>query len=190
MSSRTGATDRDERWFEDLYRSHHGAVLTYARRRVDDPDDIVAEVFSTAWRSRDRIPDPALPWLYRTASNHLLHAYRAQGRRARLSERAADSVTTAPDLADTVAARMDTSTRVRQALDRLSPDDRELLRLLAWEELAREQVAYILGCSSTTLRVRLRRARVRFAAHLDDLDATPDDQAMRPARPSTQETMP
>jgi RNA polymerase sigma-70 factor, ECF subfamily len=162
---------RDEVWFDDLYRANHGAVLAYARRRVNDPDDVVAEVFATAWRSRDRVPAPPLPWLYRTAGNHILHAYRAQGRRERLSVRAAELDTVAPDPADTVAARLDTSRRVEGALERLSAADRELLRLHAWEDLAHEQLAYVLGCSTATLRVRLRRARVRFAAHLDDLDA-------------------
>ena len=188
MQHRHGVvSDRDERWFEDFYRSHHGAVLAYARRRVVDADDVVAEVFSTAWRARERIPEPALPWLYRTASNHVLHVYRAQGRREQLSDRVADAATTVPDPADSIAARLDTSAQVRRALGRLSPDDQELLRLLAWEGLSRDQIAYVVGCSAATLRVRLRRARVRFAAQLDDLDASVD-RSSRPSRLAAKET--
>ncbi|WP_375502845.1 RNA polymerase sigma factor [uncultured Jatrophihabitans sp.] len=117
-----GQPARDEVWFEQLYRTHHGAVLAYARRRVADADDVVAEVFSAAWRSRDRVPEPPLPWLYRTAANHVLHAHRARGRRDRLSVRATqlDTSASATDPADGVVARLDTSRRVESAFDRLS----------------------------------------------------------------------
>ncbi len=177
----------DEAWFEDLYRTQHGAVLAYARRRVADPDDVVAEVFSAAWRSRDRLPDPPLPWLYRTASNHILHAHRAEGRRERLAVRAAAIVAPAADLADGVAVRLDASRQVERALQRLSVTDRELLRLRVWEDLPYEQIAYVLGCSTPTLRVRLRRARARFAEHLQDLDTRPDENGRSVLTP-TQET--
>ena len=60
----------DAAWFEDLYRTHHPAVLRYAVRRVgpDDADDVVSEVFATAWRRRTAVGEPPLPWLYRAAA--------------------------------------------------------------------------------------------------------------------------
>ncbi len=188
MAPRQSFSERDEAWFEAVYRAHHGALLAYARRRVDDPDDVVSEVFSTAWRSRDRVPDPPLPWLYRTASNYVLHARRADGRRARLHIRASVLATAAPDHAEAVAGRVDTTNRVIGALDCLSAGDRELLRLVAWEELPHEQIAYVLGCSTTALRVRLHRARRRFAAHLDELDRLAGGQANRSISSPSQET--
>lgn len=175
---------RDALWFEELFRTHHAAVLAYARRRVDDADDVVAEVFATAWRSREDVPDAALPWLYRTAANHLMHAYRAKARRARLDQRAAQPAVTQPDPVDAIDARLDASRRVQAALKRLSPADRELLTLLAWEELDRQEIARVVGCSVPTLRVRLRRARVRFAAHLDDLGRPTRDDVIHIVHPN------
>ena len=38
------------------------------RAARSDADDLTADVFATAWRRRDDIPEGAeLPWLYRTA---------------------------------------------------------------------------------------------------------------------------
>jgi RNA polymerase sigma-70 factor, ECF subfamily len=79
-----GDPPRGAAWFEQLFRDHHRDVLAYARRRVPgDADDVVAEVFAVAWRRRDDVPPEPLPWLYRTAANHILHARRGDARRSR-----------------------------------------------------------------------------------------------------------
>jgi DNA-directed RNA polymerase specialized sigma24 family protein len=45
--------------------------------------------------------------------------------------------------------------------------DRELLALAGWEGLDPGQIAAVLGCSRNAARIRLHRARRRFAAELD-----------------------
>ncbi|MGB7980070.1 MAG: sigma factor, partial [Candidatus Nanopelagicales bacterium] len=83
---------RDQTWLTDLFGRHSGAVLAYARRRVDsaeDAEDVVVEVFATAWRRRDVVPEEALPWLYATAGNVIAHVIRSGARRTRLGARLA-----------------------------------------------------------------------------------------------------
>jgi RNA polymerase sigma-70 factor (ECF subfamily) len=162
----TAEPERDRAWLESLFARHHVAVLAYARRRVppDDAEDVLAEVFTSAWQHRERVPDPALPWLYRTASHHVLHAQRGRGRSTRLRERLqAQPAAHVRDHADAVAAQLDDSARVTGALAALSPKDAEVLRLATWEELGTDELAYVLGCSPTAAKVRLHRARRRFA---------------------------
>jgi DNA-directed RNA polymerase specialized sigma24 family protein len=55
---------------------------------------------------------------------------------------------------------------VRSALARLPEGDRELLTLIAWEGLTRDELSVALGCTRATARVRLHRARRRFAEAL------------------------
>ena len=63
-------------WFADVFRRHATAVHRYFARRAHpgEVDDLTAEVFATAWRRRDDVPDGLeLAWLYRTAGYLLAH---------------------------------------------------------------------------------------------------------------------
>ena len=168
---------RDRAWLEALFAAHARAVVAYAARRVQpsEVDDVLAEVFTAAWQHRERVPDPALPWLYRTASHVVLHAWRSRGRADRLAARLqAEPARHVDDHADRVAASLDDSARVLTALAALTPRDAEVLRLAAWEELDTDELAYVLGCSRTAAKVRLHRARRRFAQALaPDSDPAP-----------------
>jgi RNA polymerase sigma-70 factor (ECF subfamily) len=53
------------------------------------------------------------------------------------------------------------------ALDALSADDRELVRLWAWEQLAPRELAVVLGISANAASIRLHRATQRLAQRLD-----------------------
>jgi RNA polymerase sigma-70 factor (ECF subfamily) len=151
-----------------VFRTHHAAVLAYAERRVNDPDDLVAEVFALAWRHRDRVPEEPLPWLYRTASFQVMHAKRSVARRSRLTGALVQHWRgTVEDFSTRVDAELDDRDEVGRALKRLSPADREILRLSAWEQLDPAALAFVLGCSAATARVRLHRARRRFADAFD-----------------------
>jgi RNA polymerase sigma-70 factor (ECF subfamily) len=50
--------------------------------------------------------------------------------------------------------------------ERLSAGEREVLALAAWEELSSSAIAEVLGCSPNAARIRLHRARRRFARGL------------------------
>jgi RNA polymerase sigma-70 factor (ECF subfamily) len=165
----TDPSGHGDDWLTDLFGRHSGAVLAYARRRVDsaeDAEDVVVEVFATAWRRRDAVPDDAaLPWLYATAANVIAHVIRADGRRTRLGGRLASVRplhAEAGDPADAVVAALDAQGAVSAALDDLAESDAELLRLWAWEQLEPAEIAAVLGCSTGTARTRMHRARARL----------------------------
>ena len=54
-----------------------------------------------------------------------------------------------------------------EALRRLRLNDQEILLLSVWEELPRDDVAAILGCSPHAAAQRLHRASRRLAAELN-----------------------
>ncbi len=166
------ADTKDPAWLEALFRAHHREVLAYAVRRVGPQaaDDVLAEVFTTAWRHREKVPDPPLPWLYRTAANHVLHARRSAARQVRLTTRLtglADPREPAGDRTGTVEDAIE----VRAVLAALPERDAELLMLQAWEGLSVAEIGYVAGCSAATVRVRLHRARRRAKELLAARDA-------------------
>jgi RNA polymerase sigma-70 factor (ECF subfamily) len=60
---------------------------------------------------------------------------------------------------------------VARALAALDDQDRELLRLLAWEGLTQTEVASVMEISVEAARSRIRRARARFADLLEQMGA-------------------
>ncbi len=163
-----GTQQFEDEWLTDLFGRHSRAVLAYARRRLDsaeDAEDVVVEVFATAWRRREVVPEEALPWLYATAGNVIAHVIRSDSRRTRLGTKLATvrplhmtEVDPAQQVVDATAAH----DVVAAALDDLSESDAELLRLWAWEQLEPSEIAEVLGCSPGTARTRMHRARTRL----------------------------
>lgn len=157
-----------DEWLTDLFGRYSGAVLAYARRRLDsaeDAEDVVVEVFATAWRRRDVVPEEALPWLYATAGNVIAHVIRTEARRTRLGSKLATVQplrTTEIDPAQQVVDSVSAMDVVGAALNDLSESDAELLRLWAWEQLGPAEIAEVLDCSPGTARTRMHRARTRL----------------------------
>ena len=152
--------DRVER-FRLLYDAAYPKVMAYVMRRArsqDDVPDVVSEVFVTVWRRLDGIPDGPLrmPWVYGVARRALANHYRSSTRKAALQARLeAEPVTHSGDF-----------DLVHEALDSLRPDDREILRLAAWEDLDNDEIAVVVGVSPGVAAVRLHRARKRLARAL------------------------
>jgi RNA polymerase sigma-70 factor (ECF subfamily) len=159
--------------FDELYRSAGTAVLGYALRRCasrEDALDVTAETFLVAWRRRAETPvepEDARAWLFGVARGCLANLARGDRRSQRLGQRLAENleIGTLPDPARVHESRAD-NRQVRQALDLLSTDDRELVTLTAWEGLTPAQAGAALGLSPGAARTRLHRARLRLRASL------------------------
>jgi RNA polymerase sigma factor (sigma-70 family) len=165
--------------FAELVRAHERAVLAYALRRTRtsaDAEDVAAETWAIAWRRRETLPVDTLPWLFATARRVLANQHRGGRRRLALLERLRGR---APEMA--AETRLgEPEGPVTRALERLRPDDAELLRLVAWEELDHARIAAVLGISPNAVAVRLHRARARFAATYAGVDgAMKDGEAER-----------
>lgn len=154
--------------FEALFRRHADDVRRYAQRRVEpgEVEEVVAQTFESVWRNLDRIPVGAeLPWLYGVARRVSANQRRGERRRRRLVEHMQALTPRSSDASDAVD-----HPPVLEALGRLNDGDRELLCLIAWEGLGREELAQALGISRAVLRLRLLRARRRFVAALEEVD--------------------
>jgi RNA polymerase sigma-70 factor (ECF subfamily) len=155
--------------FERCFRDHYAQVLAFSMRRVSGreiAEDVVADTFAVAWRRRDRIPDPALPWLYAIASHVIANQYRSTSRRRNLDLRLAHergAVAPGADPAESLGSR----DAFAAAFAHLAESEREVLRLIAWDGLDTRDAAQVFGCSPGAFRVRLHRARRKLAKQLE-----------------------
>jgi RNA polymerase sigma factor (sigma-70 family) len=181
----TESESERRRRFNDLFASYSSDIVAYCGWRAgsrSDAQDAVADVFLTAWRRLDDLPedDAARVWLYATARRVIANQRRSNRRRAALHERLARDRAFAPQESPPEDRE---ETRVHEALRRLGPRDREVLLLAEWEGLSAAQIATVLGCLTVTARGRLHRARRRFRAAFEEASQAPDDYRLRPAVP-------
>jgi RNA polymerase sigma-70 factor, ECF subfamily len=162
--------------FELLYGAHAPAVKAYVLRRASPSvaDDLVAEVFVVCWRRFEEVPAAPLPWLLGVARRVLSTQRRGERRGVALQQRLAQhaGARAGDNARSTLGVSLSTmpvdasGTALRTALAQLSEPDRELLMLIAWEELSPTQAAAAMGVTAATVRVRLHRARRRLARAL------------------------
>ncbi len=154
---------QDEDRFARLVHEHSSAVGNYLRRRLyplspSDLDDLVEETMLVVWRRLDSVPaDAELPWMLGVARNVLRNARRSKNRRS------AFEATLAPPVnASSAEEHVIADTSVREALNALSDDDREILLLNAWDGLDTHALGALYVISTNAAAVRLSRAQRRF----------------------------
>jgi RNA polymerase sigma-70 factor (ECF subfamily) len=151
--------------FMEVIGRHEVAIGAYLERRVgrEVAEDLLGDVWVAAFESRrtyDQSFAEARPWLYTIALNRLRRYWR--------SRPAEDLV---PDLTDltglekqwdpwpVVDVRVDTRTVLRSALAGLKDEEREVLTLVAGEDLSVADAARVLGMPAGTARRLLHQAR-------------------------------
>jgi RNA polymerase sigma-70 factor, ECF subfamily len=162
-----GVEERTVR-FEAVFAACSKVVFAYARRRAtrEEAEDVVSETFLVAWRRFDELPSDPLPWLIGAARKVLANRRRSDERRVALGVR----LRSLPDTSRSVdpGDTWTTEERVRTALATLPAGEREVIELVAWEELSAAEVATVLEIARATVYVRLHRARQRLARMLEE----------------------
>ena len=161
-----GVPGMPERTFDDVVALVHQPVLRYLLRRAsrDLAADVLGDVLLTLWRRRDDIPAEALPWCYGVARRCLANAVRGKRRQHAL---VAKIIIIDPP-ADHSEPTLEGDPTVDAALQSLSEDDRDILRLWAWEQLEAREIAEVLGVSANAASLRLHRARTRLRTRLTE----------------------
>lgn len=165
--------ERSEAAFRRMFEEHHHAVHAYCLRRTnpDDATDAAAEVFLTAWRRMEDLPDGelVLPWLYGVARRVLSRQWRSRTRLRRLIQRSRVSENWATADPEMVVVQREELSLVVRALAELSDRDQEILRLAAWDELPHDTIAGLLGCSVDAVDQRIHRAKRRLARQYESM---------------------
>lgn len=153
--------------FESIADEVFEPLQRYLRRRANpnEAEDALADVMLTVWRRLDDVPgDRVLPWCYGIARRTLANQRRSRDRHLRLVQRIEAQPLPYP-MPDPAEAGPDPELSL--ALAALGEDDRELLRLWAWEQLEPREIAPVLDISVNAATLRLARAKKKLAGQLN-----------------------
>lgn len=142
---------------DELFRELLPDILVYCVRRIadrDDAADAAAETLLVLWRRRADIPTEhteARRWSFGVAHKVLSNARRGRRRREALAAQIVAELSATPTPADSVV-----DLDLRTALGKLSPQDRDLILLVAWEGLSVADAGRTLGLRPDAALARTR----------------------------------
>ena len=156
----------DQREFVRTFQPLLPKVSAYLNRRVatQDVEDVASKVFEIAWAKRKACPEGhELAWLYKICSNVVSNERRKQRNIWQLAE-LFESDHAAPSAEDLAIANIS----LRHAIASLKASDRQIIALFAIDGLKLGEIAIALGISANSATQRLKRARARLAAELEE----------------------
>jgi RNA polymerase sigma-70 factor (ECF subfamily) len=154
-----------------LYRELAPAVLGYLRaRRAREPEDLLGEVFLQVVRDLPRFSgsEPEFrAWVFVIAHHRLIDEGRRTARRPIDLESDGPDVPSPDDL-ETQVLEASATARVRRMIERLPPDQRDVLFLRVFGDLTAEQVAQTIGKSRGAVKALQRRGLVTIKQALQE----------------------
>ena len=161
---------RDETAFEEFFSRYARPIYSLMVRQLGDAawaDDVVQEAFVAVWRSaRTYHPDRgAVPgWLFTIARNA---AYRAaQRRQAHWLTAVPDRIDPAADPHQETAEKLE-AFRLHVCIERLVPQEREIIELAYLNGLSQSEIAARLGMPLGTVKTRNRAGLQHLAEMLE-----------------------
>ncbi|WP_395690944.1 RNA polymerase sigma factor [Nocardioides sp.] len=145
--------------FEEVAPGLIEPLRRFLARRTDPAtaDDVLAETLLVCWRRAADLPEEPLPWVYAVARNCLRNAERSTRRQERVAARI---------MAQPADPGPPEDPALHEALATLRPEEAELLRLWAWEQLTPAEIAVVLGISANAASTRLTRAKQKLSDRL------------------------
>jgi RNA polymerase sigma-70 factor, ECF subfamily len=145
--------------FEELFARYREPLFGFFRRRLylrERAEDLAQETFLAVIRAKARYePLASVRTYFYGIAMKLLAAERRRG------------VRVIPGVSQVTNDGADEVLWVRQALEKLNAQDREILMLREYEQLSYAEIAVLLELPVNTVRSRLFRSRLELKSHLD-----------------------
>lgn len=168
--------DASEQTLRALYREYGGELYGFAVNCLGDrglAEELVQDVFTRVWRNADKF-DPARAtfrtWLYGIARNAVIDFDRRRSVRPGLAVFEGDSDPQA--LTDSIEQAV-LRWQVAAALERLTPEHREIIRLAHFQGLTLREVAERTGLPLGTVKSRASYALRSLRLALEEMGVGP-----------------
>jgi RNA polymerase sigma-70 factor (ECF subfamily) len=158
-----------------LYRTYAGELLGFALNSLSDretAEEIVQETFTRAWRHADRYEaarGSVRTWLYQIARHAIIDARRRASSRPSLAPGGAvEDEPGGPSIEQAMLGW-----QVAAALERLSPEHRQVIRLAHVRGLSVREIAHACGLPEGTVKSRTWYALRSLRLVLEEMGVTP-----------------
>jgi RNA polymerase sigma-70 factor (ECF subfamily) len=150
-----------------LFARHHVRVYRFVLRLVRNEasaEDLIGEVFLDVWRQADRFEGRSAvsTWLLAIARFKALSSMRRKPDEE-LDEEAAGAIEDTSDTPEVSLQKKDKSELLRNCLEQLSREHREVIDLVYYHEKSVEEVAEIVGIPEATVKTRMFYARKKLS---------------------------
>src|SRR5436309_1550699 len=173
---KTLQTDHTEDSMRALYRTYGSELYGFAVSALGDrgqAEELVQEVFTRVWRHADSFdPDKASfrTWLYGIARNAIIDLKRRQSVRPALAT-APEELDEAPG--DDSIERALLGWQVSAALERLTPEHRQAIRLAHFQGMRLREIAEYTGLPLGTVKSRISYALRGMRLALEEMGVEP-----------------
>ncbi|PVV83707.1 RNA polymerase sigma factor [Dehalogenimonas alkenigignens] len=153
-----------------LFDEYYDRIARYAYTRVGDrqeAEDLASEVFARALKSLDSFEDRGLPmgaWLFKIAHNLVVDFHRRRAERKTVDVE--DVEIESDDSPAEQAERKLEMERVQRAMENLTEEQREIIRLRFFAGLSSAEVGALLGKSDGAVREGQSAALKKLRARL------------------------
>ena len=164
----SGIRDRDRMALEALHSRYSGAVYGLAMRMLRDAgaaEEVAQDTFFNIWRRAGSYAaqrGSVTAWLFGIARNRAIDELRKRRRAADRFQNGVDLSNKPAETRDSdpaeYAALMHESRRVREALDELRPEQRQVVALAYFAGMTHTQISKELGQPLGTVKTRMRLA--------------------------------
>lgn len=155
----------DLRAFDLLAMRYRSALLIVANPIVgfSEAEDVVQESLIRAFNALPTLAEPTKfsAWLHAITRNCALQHHKRQQKSRSILEQVVLSEYLALDPA-VVLERMDANTVLTEAIQDLKPEYQTVVQLCYWAEMSQAKIAEFLGVSLTTVKWRLRQAKLQL----------------------------
>lgn len=156
----------DAEAFRQLVEAYQTPAYRLAARMCgpDSAEDVTQEAFLAAWRALPEFRGDCRfsTWLYRLVSNAAIDCLRREKKHRDTGDVDDLELPDGGPSPQEQAERSDTRNAVRRALDRLSPEHRQVLLLRFMQELDYGEIARALNVSEGTVKSRINRAKSKL----------------------------
>jgi RNA polymerase sigma-70 factor (ECF subfamily) len=159
--------ERDQTAMSALYARHHVRLYRYLVRLIRNEaiaEELMNEVFLETWRKADKFEGRSAvsTWLMSIAHNKAVSSLRKRGEET-LDDAVAAQLADQEDTPEVVSQKRDKAEIMRDCIDRLSADHREIIDLVYYHDKSVAEASAILDIPENTVKTRMFYARKKLS---------------------------